>query len=621
MTSSSSSSSSCETSGAESAQQVTKLVFLTYDELPDGDPDDLKVLVKARELGMEIDVLDWRKVDLGSALATGIESIKENSKVSAEEAGEKTESKIANEAVREIDSSSKRRTVYVLRSTWNYHLYYEQFHDFLEHFLGTDLLINDAQLVLWNTDKRYLQDLATCGIAVVPTLICSASQYSRRWILESGAFRIGVSSQLSASDSSVNSATVSTSGTESISDYSCTSANSATTASSVVSLLDFPCSLEEFIERIKTLGWLDIVVKPAIGLSSYGVKRFQLDNSETAQQEFERAYQHAQECSQKSPVLVQPYVASVATLGERCLVFIDGKFSHAIMKKPFQHMAVAGDAGETKFEASAAEIEFASRVLAQLPIQPLYARVDIVPKGQEPALEQETESASPGPEHESSLESVPFRPEPESKAESAPPWPESESKQGTALSNPEYAPNHATKQAASEFYLLELELVEPSLYFCFKEEAVNSFAEALRLRGNAVRHEEVAFLKQTFKFLDKPPSWFALLFWFHPVTACYVISPSIFGLTKILDFLLTPFVGSGAMFAFDEGVCAVTVIIVIYCLPILFLLPFSSWIRSRFLLFPFVWWLVLDPVCGLTQGGLMASVERAFSILHINQAH
>ena len=54
----------------------------------------------------------------------------------------------------------------VLRSTWDYPDAYEAF---LAWAASVPRLINPLPVIRWNTDKRYLQDLAAAGIPIVPT--------------------------------------------------------------------------------------------------------------------------------------------------------------------------------------------------------------------------------------------------------------------------------------------------------------------------------------------------------------------------------------------------------------------------------------------------------------------
>jgi hypothetical protein len=57
-----------------------------------------------------------------------------------------------------------------LRSTWDYHLRWPEFRDWVSGFLGTrGRLWNPAGTVLWNADKGYLRDLAAAGISLPRT--------------------------------------------------------------------------------------------------------------------------------------------------------------------------------------------------------------------------------------------------------------------------------------------------------------------------------------------------------------------------------------------------------------------------------------------------------------------
>jgi hypothetical protein len=86
--------------------------------------------------------------------------------------------------------------------------------------------------------------------------------------------------------------------------------------------------------------------------------------------------------------MVQPYVASVDERGESALVFVGGRYSHAVIKEA---LLVPGErANEDKLFAterlhpvrpSAAERAVAEAVLAAIPFprdELLYARVDLV---------------------------------------------------------------------------------------------------------------------------------------------------------------------------------------------------------------------------------------------------
>ncbi|MER6420643.1 hypothetical protein [Streptomyces sp. NPDC001137] len=57
----------------------------------------------------------------------------------------------------------------VIRSTWDYSWRAEEFVAWAEKCAQVSRLANPAEVVRWNTDKRYLGDLAEAGVPVVPT--------------------------------------------------------------------------------------------------------------------------------------------------------------------------------------------------------------------------------------------------------------------------------------------------------------------------------------------------------------------------------------------------------------------------------------------------------------------
>ncbi|MEU4088635.1 ATP-grasp domain-containing protein [Streptomyces aureus] len=57
----------------------------------------------------------------------------------------------------------------LIRSTWDYSLRVAEFVAWAERCAGLTRLMNPAPVVRWNTDKRYLGDLADAGVPVVPT--------------------------------------------------------------------------------------------------------------------------------------------------------------------------------------------------------------------------------------------------------------------------------------------------------------------------------------------------------------------------------------------------------------------------------------------------------------------
>lgn len=72
-------------------------------------------------------------------------------------------------------------------------------------------------------------------------------------------------------------------------------------------------------------GWRDSVVKPAVSADSW-------ETILVRENEPVRGEEHLARLVPERDMLVQPFLHSVETYGERCLVYIDGQFSHAVRK-------------------------------------------------------------------------------------------------------------------------------------------------------------------------------------------------------------------------------------------------------------------------------------------------
>ncbi|MEO7794185.1 MAG: hypothetical protein ABIV06_05370 [Thermoanaerobaculia bacterium] len=123
-------------------------------------------------------------------------------------------------------------------------------------------------------------------------------------------------------------------------------------------------------------GWRDTVVKPAISADSWETIVVRADVPE-------RGEEHLARLLPERDMLVQPYLSSVETYGERCLVYIDGRYSHAVRKNALTLGGRwAGLPEGAPVEAAADELATAECVLAAARAatgvrDALYARVDL----------------------------------------------------------------------------------------------------------------------------------------------------------------------------------------------------------------------------------------------------
>ena len=145
----------------------------------------------------------------------------------------------------------------ILRSPWDYPDHLQAFLDWTDRTAIETTLLNRPALVRSNVDKRYLLELATRGVDVLPS----------RWVQKADEDRIA--------------------------------------------------------EVRRRSGWTDLVVKPAVGCDGVGVVRIGPDDAVPGEW----------------PVapdgwLIQPFVPSIRTEGERSVVVIDGDPVYATVKRP-----------------------------------------------------------------------------------------------------------------------------------------------------------------------------------------------------------------------------------------------------------------------------------------------
>ena len=120
-------------------------------------------------------------------------------------------------------------------------------------------------------------------------------------------------------------------------------------------------------------GWNAAVVKPAIASGGDGARRGEVGDA--ALQE------HLDSLLAVGDVLVQPYASAVEHEGEMSAVLFDGRFSHALRKRPAagEYRVQEHWGGTTELvDPSRGVVELAERVCGVLPTPTLYARIDLV---------------------------------------------------------------------------------------------------------------------------------------------------------------------------------------------------------------------------------------------------
>jgi glutathione synthase/RimK-type ligase-like ATP-grasp enzyme len=137
-------------------------------------------------------------------------------------------------------------------------------------------------------------------------------------------------------------------------------------------------------ELVAERAWTDIVAKPAVSAGSFNTHRLRGPPFDAAV---------LAELVASGDAMLQPYVASVDTYGERSLVYIDGEITHAIRKSP-------RFAGGEEVVSEATSIADDERALAEQALllvneRPVYARIDIVRDAQGAVMLSELELIEP----------------------------------------------------------------------------------------------------------------------------------------------------------------------------------------------------------------------------------
>lgn len=138
--------------------------------------------------------------------------------------------------------------------------------------------------------------------------------------------------------------------------------------------------------------WPVAVLKPTIGANSRQVVRFDASQAFHAQQHLAAIF------ARDSGAMLQPYLPTISTEGERSHVFLGGQWSHAFARTPFQpnrpgHQ-LSGQISEA-VDVPTSEIELARRMFAAIEAETntrlCYARIDLVAgaEGQRMLMEAE----------------------------------------------------------------------------------------------------------------------------------------------------------------------------------------------------------------------------------------
>lgn len=137
--------------------------------------------------------------------------------------------------------------------------------------------------------------------------------------------------------------------------------------------------LDEVLAR---RGWSEAVLKPAVSAGSFRTRRFARGDAPQAL---------LREILSEGTAMLQPYLPSVESSGERSLVFFASELSHVVKRHP---PLITGLHGGISVPVEPDELELAQRILATQPAL-LYARVDLARDGSGAPVLMELELIEP----------------------------------------------------------------------------------------------------------------------------------------------------------------------------------------------------------------------------------
>jgi len=120
-------------------------------------------------------------------------------------------------------------------------------------------------------------------------------------------------------------------------------------------------------------GWKQAVIKPVVDLGARNLRRVKAGTGEAG---------NALEATRtRHEAMVQPFLPSLEEQGELSLIYLGGKLSHAVRKRPapgdFRVQSIWGGTA-TPERPDPQHVEVAEQALAHLAEPPLYARIDLV---------------------------------------------------------------------------------------------------------------------------------------------------------------------------------------------------------------------------------------------------
>ena len=130
-----------------------------------------------------------------------------------------------------------------------------------------------------------------------------------------------------------------------------------------------PSDSTNLSDVLATKRWTDAIIKPTIGASAHGVKKFNPETAPDIEKQMDRT----------KPWFVQRFCPEINSVGEYSLIFFGRDYSHSVMKKPKDSdFRTQPHYGGTEWEVKPDRkiVDQARQILDKVNGQLLYSRVD-----------------------------------------------------------------------------------------------------------------------------------------------------------------------------------------------------------------------------------------------------
>ena len=253
---------------------------------------------------------------------------------------------------KKIDFSRFR--IAIVRSCWDYDKRVFEFLMRMESISSQCRLINSLDIIEGNSNKYYLKNLESSGVRIVPVEFANTIEQVKIALKKLREKKTILKKTLhTVEECEVRGVLV----------------KQQTDAHEIT---DLDSLLLDDNSKETLVGSTQVVIKPVSSASGRDTYRIDIDNEIAI-------LKRSQDILKKKDVMIQPYINTIETLGEKSTVVIDGLPVYTMLKKPkdgsfLVHEHHGGTYTETRINSL--EKAFVQKIISTFAEKPVYMRVD-----------------------------------------------------------------------------------------------------------------------------------------------------------------------------------------------------------------------------------------------------